>query len=126
MMTGTVKKLLIVDDSRLSRLMIRTFTLASRPQWIILEAASGDEARVIADRDEPDFITMDINMPGMPGTDAAELILTKHPAMRVAIFSANIQEIQRNRANELGARFVPKPVTEKTVLQAIEHFEADV
>ncbi|HCI51893.1 MAG TPA: response regulator [Gallionella sp.] len=118
--------MLIVDDSRLSRLMIRTFILAKRPQWLIIEATSGDEALQIVERDLPDFISMDINMPGMLGTDAAEQILDKHPEIRIAIFSANIQETQQTRAIELGARFVSKPVTEKTVLQALDHFEGAV
>ncbi|MDP1870617.1 MAG: response regulator [Gallionella sp.] len=125
-MPNSIKKMLIVDDSRLSRLMIRTFILAKRPQWLIIEATSGDEALQIVERDLPDFISMDINMPGMLGTDAAEQILDKHPEIRIAIFSANIQETQQTRAIELGARFVSKPVTEKTVLQALDHFEGAV
>lgn len=125
-MPNSIKKMLIVDDSRLSRLMIRTFILAKRPQWLIIEATSGDEAIQMVERDLPDFISMDINMPGMLGTDAAEQILDKHPEIRIAIFSANIQETQQTRAIELGARFVSKPVTEKTVLQALDHFEGAV
>lgn len=125
-MPNSIKKMLIVDDSRLSRLMIRTFILAKRPQWLIIEATSGDEALQMVERDLPDFISMDINMPGMLGTDAAEQILDKHPEIRIAIFSANIQETQQTRAIELGARFVSKPVTEKTVLQALDHFEGAV
>lgn len=125
-MPNSIKKMLIVDDSRLSRLMIRTFILAKRPQWLIIEATSGDEALQMVERDLPDFISMDINMPGMLGTDAAKQILDKHPEIRIAIFSANIQETQQTRAIELGARFVSKPVTEKTVLQALDHFEGAV
>ncbi|MFA6201959.1 response regulator transcription factor [Gallionella capsiferriformans] len=125
-MPNSIKKMLIVDDSRLSRLMIRTFILAKRPQWLIIEATSGDEALQMVEHDLPDFISMDINMPGMLGTDAAEQILDKHPEIRIAIFSANIQETQQTRAIELGARFVSKPVTEKTVLQALDHFEGAV
>lgn len=125
-MPNSIKKMLIVDDSRLSRLMIRTFILAKRPQWLIIEATNGDEAIQMVERDLPDFISMDINMPGILGTDAAEQILDKHPEIRIAIFSANIQETQQSRAIELGARFVAKPVTEKTVLQALDHFEGAV
>lgn len=123
-MPHSIKKLLIVDDSRVSRLMIRTIVLAARPQWIITEAASGNEALEVVERDLPDYCTMDINMPGIPGTDAAEQILGKHPDIRMAIFSANIQESQQSRAAALGTCFVAKPVTEKSVALAIAHFEA--
>lgn len=116
--------LLIVDDSRVSRMMIRTFVLAKHPQWIIIEAASGNEALDIVDRDTPNYCTMDINMPGIQGGDAAEQILGKYPGIRIVIFSANIQGSQQTRAAALGARFVAKPVTEKSVAQALEFFES--
>lgn len=119
---NTVKKLLIVDDSKVSRIIIRAHILAKFPDWKILEAISGADAIDIVEKDTPDFCTMDINMPGMLGTDAAEQILTKHPTIRMVIFSANIQETSQSRASAVGAVFVAKPVTEKSVNQALEHF----
>jgi len=116
--------LLIVDDSRVSRMMIRTFVLAQHPNWIITEAASGNEALEVVDRDTPNYCTMDINMPGLLGTDAAEQILVKFPGICIAIFSANIQDSHQTRAAALGARFVAKPVTEKSVARALEFFES--
>jgi len=124
--SNSIKTLLIVDDSRVSRMMIRSFTLAKHPQWIIIEAASGNEALQIVDRDTPNYCTMDINMPGIIGTDAAAQILAKYPGIRIAIFSANIQESHQTRAAALGARFVAKPVTEKSVGQALQFFESKV
>lgn len=124
MTQNNIKTLLITDDSRVSRMMIRTFVLAKFPQWIIIEAASGNEALEVVERDTPHYCTMDINMPGMLGTDAAEQILAKFPTIRIAIFSANVQESSKSRAAELGARFVSKPVTEKTVNEALTYFES--
>lgn len=120
---NSIKTLLIVDDSRVSRMMIRSMVLAKHPHWIITEAASGDEALEIVDRDTPNYCTMDINMPGIPGTDAAERILAKYPGIRIAIFSANIQESHQTRAAVLGAHFVAKPVTDKSVARVIAYFE---
>ena len=120
----SIKTLLVVDDSRVSRMMIRAFVLAKHPHWIITEAASGNEALEIVDRDTPNYCTMDINMPGIVGTDAAEQILGKYPGIRIAIFSANIQESNQTRSAAFGARFVAKPVTQKTVAQALEFFES--
>jgi CheY-like chemotaxis protein len=118
-----IKTLLIVDDSRVSRMLIRNFVLAKCPQWIITDATNGDEALKIIDHGTPNFCTMDINMPGIIGTDAAEQILSKYPGISIAIFSANIQESHRTRAAALGAKFIAKPVTEKTVAQALDFFE---
>ncbi|CAK0762374.1 Response regulator receiver protein [Gammaproteobacteria bacterium] len=121
---NNVKTLLVVDDSRVSRMMIRAFVLAKQPHWAIIEAASGNEAVELVAHNPPDFCTMDINMPGLNGIDAAALILEKQPKVRVVILTANIQGVNQNRATELGARFVSKPVTEKAIAQALEFFES--
>lgn len=120
-MDNSTKKLLIVDDSKVSRMLIRTHILAKHPEWIISEAASGEEAITHLDNDLPDYCTMDINMPGISGTDAAEQILTKHPSIRIVIFSANIQQTHQDRAQELGTTLVAKPVTEKSIALALAH-----
>lgn len=118
------KTLLIVDDSRVSRMMIRSFVLAKHPEWGILEAINGTDALEMVGRIPPNFCTMDINMPGITGIDAAEQMLKKCPDIRVAIFSANIQESFQSRSAALGAQFVAKPVTEKSVEQALIFFES--
>lgn len=122
MAAGSSKTVLIVDDSKVSRMVIRAHILAAQPQWQITEAGTGDEAVKLAEQNPPDYCTMDINMPGILGTDAAALILQKHPHIRIAIFSANIQGAVQSRAQQLGAIFVAKPVTEKSIAQAIQHF----
>ncbi|MEO5794239.1 MAG: response regulator [Rhodoferax sp.] len=116
--------LLIVDDSRVSRMMIRTLVQAKRPSWTLVEAASGDEALALAAAQTFTYCTMDINMPGMLGTDAAERLKRDHPGLRLALFSANIQESQKTRAAELGVKFVAKPVSDKSVTEAITFFES--
>jgi CheY-like chemotaxis protein len=117
-----IKKLLIVDDSKVSRILIRTHILAQRPEWIISEAVCGEEAIALVDNDLPDYCTMDINMPGISGTDAAERILSKHPSIKLVIYSANIQETHKERARSLGTILVAKPVTEKSIALTLNYF----
>ena len=38
------KTVLVVDDSRVSRLMARQFILTRQPGWLVEEAATGEEA----------------------------------------------------------------------------------
>lgn len=121
-MDSSTKKLLIVDDSKVSRMLIRTHILAQRPEWIISEAVSGENAIALVDNNLPDYCTMDINMPGIPGTDAAEQILSKHPSVKIVIFSANIQETHQNRARSLGTVLIAKPVTEKSIALTLDYF----
>lgn len=116
------KTVLVVDDSKVSRMMIKAHILEVHPQWQVVEAGTGEEAIELVARSVPDYCTLDINMPGMPGTDAAAILLQAHPQIRIAIFSANIQGAVQTRAQQLGAVFVAKPVTEKSVAQALQHF----
>ena len=112
------RKLLIVDDSKVSRMRIRAFT-AHCPQWSVEEASSGDEALVMAANDKPDFVTMDVNMPGMSGFETAQLMLARDADIRIVMLTANIQESSRQVAASLRLNFVAKPVTEASLTLAL-------
>lgn len=122
--TSLVRKLLIVDDSKVSRMRIRAFFASHCPQWTIQEAASGDEALGMAANDPPDFVTMDVNMPGMSGFEAAQLLLMRSAAIRVVMLTANIQESCRQVAASLRLNFVAKPATETSLQQALDYLLA--
>jgi CheY-like chemotaxis protein len=115
--------LLVVDDSRLSRMMISKIVADLRPGWKILEAASGDEALAVVEREQPSFVSMDINMPGMNGLEAAGRIRLHHPDIRIVMNSANIQEAVRQAAEKVGVFFVAKPITPESVAKMVAHFE---
>lgn len=119
---NTAKKLLIVDDSSISRMFIRQYVVEKHPDWIIFEAESGEEALDLVEKHVPDYCSMDHNMPGLLGIDAAVEILGKHPKMRLVIFTANIQEMHKLQARQIGAMLVKKPVTEKSTTLAFNYF----
>jgi CheY-like chemotaxis protein len=118
------QQLLIVDDSRVSRMMIRARVAAARPDWGVTEAASGDEALQRVAQAAPDFITMDVNMSGLNGFDAAEKVLALAPGVCIVMLTANIQESSRARSDALGLKFVQKPITDATMAQVLDHFSA--
>lgn len=115
--------LLIVDDSRTSRMMIRKMVSDQRPQWRMIEAASGDESLLLVKDHKPDFVSMDVNMPGMSGLEAAGHIRLHHPNIRVVLCTANVQECVRAAAEKAGVYFVSKPITPQSIATAIGHFE---
>jgi two-component system chemotaxis response regulator CheY len=120
----SVRKLMIVDDSKVSRMRIRAFFAAHCPQWTIQEAGSGDEAIVLAASEPPDYVTMDVNMPGMSGFETAQLMLVRNPNVRIVMLTANIQEGSRQAAASLHLQFVAKPATEASLQQALDHLLA--
>ena len=109
--TSLVRKLLIVDDSKVSRMRIRAFFASHCPQWT-------------ATNDQPDFVTMDVNMPGMSGFEAAQPMLMRSSAIRVVMLTANIQESCRQVAASLRLNFVAKPATETSLQQALDYLLA--
>ena len=117
-------KLLIVDDSNVSRLMIKGRIAVLQPDWEVIEAASGDEAVALVPTAKPDFITMDVNMPGITGFEAAEKIRQTDQRVKIVILTANIQSSSREKAEHLSAKFVQKPVTQASMQQAIDYFLA--
>lgn len=118
------KRLLVVDDSKVSRVMIRAYALALRPDWEVAEAADGQEGLRMALDSVFDYVTVDINMPGMDGLALTAQLRAECPQMRVCILSANIQAASQRRAAELQAGFVRKPVNEQAVAEVIRFFEA--
>ncbi len=115
--------LLIVDDSRMSRMLIRAFITQLRPQWQLLEAASGDEALKVVAEHVPQYVSMDMNMPGISGLEAAGRIRIRHPEIRIALCTANIQETVQQGAAIVGLHFIKKPITEESIGKMVACFE---
>lgn len=114
-------KLLIVDDSKVSRMRIRAFFAMHCPSWVVQEAATGDEAIGMSRAFQPDFVTMDVNMPGISGFEAAPQIIAINPRVRVVMLTANIQESSKQMAASLNLSFVAKPATEASLQQALDY-----
>jgi len=117
-------KILIVDDSSVSRMIIRGRVAILQPEWDVLEAANGDEAIAVVAAEQPDYITMDVNMPGMTGFEATERIRQTNSTARIVILTANIQGSSRGKAAQLSVHFVQKPVTQAAIQQVVDYFLA--
>ncbi len=112
----TVKTVLLVDDSRVARMMTRKVIADARPTWTIVEAASGEEALERAPQANPDFIILDVNMPGIDGLEAARRLRVMVPSARITLLTANIQEPIRLQAAEIGVGFMNKPFRDDVLL----------
>lgn len=121
---NTRNTVLIVDDSRVSRLMTRQFILNKHPDWNIVEAGTGEEALEKL-KELPDTLVMlDVNMPGMGGIAAAEQMRAQYPAIRIAIQTANIQDSTRAKAEAMGAGFIEKPINEARIHKLLDEWVA--
>jgi CheY-like chemotaxis protein len=105
-------KVLIVDDSKLARIVIGKTITALQPKWARVEAANADEALALLQSESVDLAILDYNMPGKNGLALAEELRARFPAMPIAVATANLQDEIIARARAADAAFVPKPVTE--------------
>ena len=112
----TAKSVLVVDDSRVARMMVRALIEEAHPGWLVSEAASGEEAVTAAAAARPDFDLLDINMPGVGGLVAARQLKVLHPDLQIAFLTANIQDSIHDQAIGLGAQFITKPIRPAPVL----------
>ena len=114
------KTILIVDDSRVSRMMIKALLHDLSPGWQVLEAADAEEALKLTDTHKPDAFSLDFNMPGMDGLQLAQDIKSKVSSAKIALFTANIQKAIQEKGEQVGVSFIPKPVTEDSIRVLVE------
>jgi len=102
---------LIVDDSKLARIVAGKALAELQPEWQKLEAGSAEQALEVIAAQSIDLALIDFNMPEKDGLRLAEELRAARPDMPIAIITANIQDEIIARARAIGATFVPKPVT---------------
>ena len=114
-----MKSVLIVDDSRTSRRILKDI-LERAGYEVRGEAINGKEAVETYAKLLPDIVTMDITMPEMDGIEALKRIRELFPDAKVVMVTAAGQKDKMMEAVKLGAaEFVAKPFVEETVLEAL-------
>lgn len=107
-----VVTVLIVDDSKLARIVAGKALAELQPDWQKVEAGSGAQALdLLAGGMTADIALIDFNMADQNGLELASEIRAQHPDMPIAIITANIQDEIIAQAREVGAAFIAKPVT---------------
>lgn len=104
---------LIVDDSKLARMVVKSALRRIRPDWTITEATSGEEALAAVEKGDVQIALVDFNMPGMDGLALVAKLRQTDTGMPIAVVSANLQDEIIARARELDAAFVGKPLSDE-------------
>ena len=113
------KKVLIIDDSAMSRRMLSRILESAGHTVIEAEDGAGGLEQFFLEK--PELVFLDLTMKDMYGLDVLGKIREMDPSARVIIASADIQDQTRDLVRDAGANaFVNKPLSPEKVLGALE------
>ena len=117
------KRILVVEDTEDNRQIIRD--LMTSAGYELIEAVDGIEGVATAEREQPDLILMDIQLPGIDGYEATRRIravptLTKVPIIAVTSYALSGDEAKTRAAGCDG--YVAKPFSPRQLLAKVREF----
>ena len=85
---GVSIKVLIADDHSLVRQGLRRYLDMAKDIDVVGEAANGEEAIAMVEKEQPDIVLLDIRMPGVDGLEAARMIRERYPNVGAIMLTA--------------------------------------
>jgi len=117
------KRILVIEDTEDNRQIIRD--LLTSAGYELVEAVDGLEGVATAEREKPDLILMDIQLPGIDGYEATRRIraipeLAKVPIIAVTSYALSGDEAKTRAAGCDG--YVAKPFSPRQLLAKVREF----
>ena len=109
-------RILIVDDSRAMRMIVKkTLRQAGFKDVTVEEASNGKEALDMIEKSTPDLVLTDWAMPEMTGIELLEAIKEKGIRVKIGVVTSQGTPEMQEAAKEAGALFLlTKPFTAET------------
>jgi PAS domain S-box-containing protein len=107
-----IHTVLCIEDNPANMMLVATL-LASRPDIRLLSARDGNRGLEIARHSQPDVILMDINLPGMSGITALEILLNDSTTAHIPVIALSANAMPRDIEKGLAAgffRYLTKPI----------------
>lgn len=112
-------KILVVDDHTVMRQGIQRL-LGAIPDARVEEAGTARDAMLLARRDRPDIVVLDINLKETSGLDLLKRMRLEWPGLRVVVFSMYSDVVYARTARRLGALgFVSKSADAEELVKAV-------
>ena len=118
-------RVILADDHPLVTEGVRAVLETFEQIAVVASVTNGRDAVDTIERLSPDVTLMDLNMPGMNGLTATELVLERDPTARIVILSMHDNPEYISTALRHGARgYLLKDVPTEEIVTAIERVHA--
>ena len=119
-------RILIADDIEVTRQSIRKLLEFHSEITVVGEADNAEKAISQTGQLQPDILLMDINMPGMDGISATNILSAEAPGASIIIMSVQGEQEYLRRAMTAGAKdYLIKPFTGDELINAIRQVHAN-
>jgi len=116
---------LIVDDELMMRKILRLI-MHEMGFSVDAEASSGHAVMPIINKQQPDLVLLDINLPGTDGLDLLRRITAEHSYIKVVMISSEASQDKVKEAIDHGAAdFIAKPFHPDAVMNKLQRFIAN-
>lgn len=121
-MTETPIRAILVDDEELARRGIQIRLQNHRDIVVVAECGNGREALEAIDREKPDLMFLDIQMPGMSGFDVLARI--PHESMPMTVFVTAYDRYALDAFEAQALDYLLKPINDSRFVQALDRVRA--
>jgi len=111
-------KILVIEDEKELNKVLQAYLIKSGYQAI--GAYNGDDGLTLWEKENPDLVLLDLNLPGIDGLDVARAI-RKVKDTPIIMVTARVDEIDRLIGLELGADdYITKPYSPREVIARVK------
>ncbi len=119
------QRILVVEDNALNMKLVRD--VLSHAGYEIIEAGSGEEGVELASVYAPDLVLMDLQLPGIDGTEALHRLRQNSPTKSVPVVAVTAFAMNEDRERAAAAGFdgyLEKPISVSALPGQVEAFLA--
>ncbi len=114
------KSILVIDDSPFAAQQIRE--VVEGKGYTIVACAKDGEGGIEKYRElHPEFVILDIIMPGIDGLETAEILLKEDPLAKILMLSSLCDASTMEEVRNIGLKYlIPKPLDADVLLATLE------
>jgi two-component system alkaline phosphatase synthesis response regulator PhoP len=116
-MIETTKKILVIDDEEKIVTVLKAYLEQSG--YLVVTAADGKVALAVFQREKPDFLILDLTLPGLDGLEVCRAV-RRQSNIPILMLTARVEEADKLMGLELGADdYVVKPFSPREVVARV-------